>query len=267
MHVRKGHSKQGWPLVYATAQIVWLILRTLRHADKQPLLTGQPDWKLTKEEVDIINKHSCQLGPRGTHQSYSVQSLNHPEPFTVYSWPKREERKGKICYLDLSTFFIQIIASQYFSQKKEKKIHFPLFLWLPDTYENPIWLPLFFLPSQFMYFHPLKVISDLWVSFPERMIAVFYGGGERSRASHQGWCPLENDWAGRADRSTAVPLEIQPVALHRRRKDDALYLSPASSFPLFSLYHSFLLLFSHRRSLFFSISPSHTHRHTYYISF
>lgn len=31
-----------------------------------------------------------------------------------------------------------------------------------------------------MHFHPLKVISDLWVSFPGRMITVFYGGGERS---------------------------------------------------------------------------------------
>ena len=88
-----------------------------------------------------------------------------------------------------------------------------------------------FFPPQFVHFHPLKVISDLWVSFPGRMIAVFYGGGERSTAPHQGWCPLENDWAGRADRSTAVPLQIQAVALHHRQEDDSLYLSLASSFP------------------------------------
>lgn len=54
----------------------------------------------------------------------NLQSFIHPEPFTLYSWPNREKRKGKICYLALSTFSIQIIAAQYFS-KREKKIHFP----------------------------------------------------------------------------------------------------------------------------------------------
>lgn len=114
-----------------------------------------------------------------------------------------------------------------------------------------------FFPPQFMCLHPLNVISDLWVSFPERMIAVFYGGGERSRAPHQGWRPLENDWAGRADRSTAVSLQIQAVALHHKREDDSLYLSLASSFPPPSVIHSF------SSSLTATVSFSQFLQHTY----
>lgn len=55
----------------------------------------------------------------------NLQSFIHPEPFTVYSWPDREKRKGKICYLALSTFSIQIIAAQYFSKRGKKKNPFP----------------------------------------------------------------------------------------------------------------------------------------------
>lgn len=115
----------------------------------------------------------------------NLQSFIHPEPFTLYSWPNREKRKGKICYLALSTFSIQIIAAQYFS-KREKKNPFP-----PSSFGCSILMKIQFAslfsfhPPQFGHFHPLKVISDLWVSFPGRMIAVFYGEGERSRAPHQ----------------------------------------------------------------------------------
>lgn len=84
-------------------------------------------------------------------------------------------------------------------------------------------------------------------------------------------------WLVGADRSTAVPLQIQPVALHHRRKDDSLYLSlassphgpPTSSAP--SIIHS--LSSSLTGTVFFlsspslSISPTHTHKHTLYISF
>lgn len=121
-----------------------------------------------------------------------------------------------------------------------------------------------FFPPQFVHFHPLKVISDLWVSFPGRVITVFYRGGERSRAPHQGWCPPENDWAGRADGSTAVPLQIQPVALHHRREDDSLYLSLAF-LPSPSIIHSFSspLAGTLAFSQFLRHAHSHAHAHTH----
>lgn len=175
-----------------------------------------------------------------SHSSILFRIYNHSftqNPSRSILGETERKEKGKICYLALSTFSIQIIAAQYFSWKNP----FPL-----SSFGCSILMKiqfgslLSFFPPQFVHFHPLKVISDLWVSFPGRMITVFYGGGERSSAPHQGWSPLVNDWAGRADRSTAVPLQIQAVALHHRRKDDSLYLSLASYFPLCSLYHSFL---------------------------
>ena len=125
-------------------------------------------------------------------------------------------------------------------------------------------------PPQFLHFRPLKVISDLWVSFPERMIAVFYGGGERSLVPHQGWCPLENHWSwvwrggGGADRSTAVPLQIQAVALHHKREDDSLYLpSLPLSLSTPSIIHSFSSCLAGTVSFSQFLQREHTHTHTH----
>lgn len=61
-----------------------------------------------------------------SHASILFRIYNHsftqnPSRSILGQTERRE--KGKICYLALSTFSIQIIAAQYFSKKK--KIHFP----------------------------------------------------------------------------------------------------------------------------------------------
>lgn len=110
------------------------------------------------------------------------------------------------------------------------------------------------------------MISDLWVSFPERMITVCCRGGERSPDPHQDRCPLENDWTRRAGGAVAAALQIQPVALHHRSEKTTHFIS--RSFPL-PLPLSFISLgrLSEALSLFFSISNAHTrtrqHTHTH----
>jgi len=114
----------------------------------------------------------------------NLHLLIHSEPFTVLSPPSREKRKGQNLLLGFKHIFHPDYCCSILFKKK-KSIS-------PSSFGCSILMKIqfgslfsFFLP-QFLHFHPLKVISDLWVSFPGRMITVFYGGGERSMTPHQG---------------------------------------------------------------------------------
>lgn len=115
--------------------------------------------------------------PRSTLRFHSWRAITSQDPDSPFIFLAKKRKERSKIYLILSTFSIQIITAQYFSQRQRKKINF---LWLFNPYENPIWLLPFFRTSTICALCPLQVISDLWVPFSGGMITVFHGGGERS---------------------------------------------------------------------------------------
>lgn len=114
----------------------------------------------------------------------NLQSFIHPEPLHGLFLARQREEKGQNLLLGFKHIFHPDYCCSILFKKKKKSIS-------PSSFGCSILMKIqfaslfSFLPPQFVHFHPLKVISDLWVLFPGRMIAVFYGGGERSRAPHQ----------------------------------------------------------------------------------
>lgn len=106
-----------------------------------------------------INKQHKQASVPITSKSHSSvlfrtcnRSFALAEPSTHESRPDGEKRKGKICYLALSTFAIQIIAAQYFSKKSL----------IPSSFGCPILMKIQFssffslLPPQLVLFSPTQ---------------------------------------------------------------------------------------------------------------
>lgn len=169
------------------AQNGGLIRRTLGAADKPPSLTGRPNSSYANKYINVIKEHCCQLRSRATPQSCSepvIHSFIQDPSRSILGQTERRERANLLLGFK-HIFHPDYCCSILFKKGKKKSIS-------PSSFGCSILMKIqfaslfSFLPPQFMHFHPLKVISDLWVSFPGRMIAVFYGGGERSRAPHQG---------------------------------------------------------------------------------